>query len=308
MAWLGMTEGRTLLQPLYYDYPEHEAAYHCPHQYTFGTMLLAAPHTAPRADDTRLSATSVWLPPGTWLDFFSGQRHGGGGWIERHGGLEDIPLYARAGALVPLAGGASLEGTGVPDHIEVLAFAGAGGEFTLFEDDGVSQAHLDGHHALTRLQLRWREDRAGVSVAAAEGDLGPLPVQRHWTVHLRGVSEPADVSAAVNGEPARVSWRYDEATETASAGPIGARPGDSLVVTFAARGPSLLGGRDRRLEACRRMLRAFRLDTGAKGRIDAALPAILGGETPLEQFGRELTGGQRQALQAALTGGPVSAG
>ena len=80
MAWRNVVDSLPLIQPLYHWYPEDEAAYHCPQQYTFGTELIAAPFTEPIDPKTRLSRQVVWFPEGDWFNFFTGEYFAGGRW------------------------------------------------------------------------------------------------------------------------------------------------------------------------------------------------------------------------------------
>ena len=147
MAWHCAGEGRPLVMPMYYRHPEDEAAYHCPDQYYYGSELIAAPYVTPRHEETRVSRQPVWLPAGEWYDFFGGQRYTGGGWRTLYGGLEEIPVLAKAGAIVPLGPQRGWGGVDVPDEMTVAVFAGADNDFDLYEDDGASQAYRGGRGA-----------------------------------------------------------------------------------------------------------------------------------------------------------------
>ena len=117
MAWRNHTEHRPLIRPMYYDHPNEEPAYHCPDQYSYGSELIAAPFIWPADLDTRLSRQVVWLPAGQlsvgqmpaaelpagqWFDFFDGARRTGGQWHPIYGAPDEIPVFAKAGAIVPM--------------------------------------------------------------------------------------------------------------------------------------------------------------------------------------------------------------
>ena len=104
---------------MFYSHPEQEAAYTCGQQYWFGSELIAAPFTAPADADTRLSRQTVWLPEGDWFDFFTGERLTGGGWRTVYGGLDDMPIFAKAGAIVPLASEVGWGGVENPDALRL---------------------------------------------------------------------------------------------------------------------------------------------------------------------------------------------
>ncbi|MFT3891498.1 MAG: hypothetical protein QM730_07695 [Anaerolineales bacterium] len=120
--------------------------------------MLAAPFVTPHNEDTNLAQELVWLPEGDWFNFFDGERFSGNRWHTIYGTLEDIPIFARAGAIVPLSASADVS---VPDHLIVKIFPGMDGEFLLYEDDGVSGSYLDGAQ---QRELAWH--RIGTRVAS----------------------------------------------------------------------------------------------------------------------------------------------
>ncbi len=147
MAYRAHRDSLPLVQPMYYDYPENEAAYHCPHQYLFGSELIAAPFVSPADPDTGLSRQVIWLPEGDWVHFFTGEHFAGDRWHAIYGRLADIPLFAKAGAIVPLGPRVGWGGIDNPSELHVHVFAGADHTFTLYEDDGETNAgpHLPDH-------------------------------------------------------------------------------------------------------------------------------------------------------------------
>jgi alpha-glucosidase (family GH31 glycosyl hydrolase) len=82
---------------------DNEDAYSCPNQYYFGTELLVSPFVFPANSKTRLSRQIVWLPKGKWFHFFSGYSYDGDSWVAYYGQLHEIPVFAKAGAIVPLS-------------------------------------------------------------------------------------------------------------------------------------------------------------------------------------------------------------
>jgi hypothetical protein len=302
MAWRSATESRPLILPMYYHHGEEDAAYRCPDQYYFGSELIAAPYTAPRDPDTRLARQMLWLPAGAWFDFTSGQHYAGGGWRAFYGGLNDVPVLARAGAIVPLAPEAGWGGVGNPEELTVVVFPGADNRFDLYEDDGETQAYRAGKSALTPFTLAWSGDRAEFTVGPATGDGAQLPPERRHRLLFRGIRRPDALRATLDGVRRQVGFNYDAATETAALDAVALRPGQRLSITLVSRAGPLLAPRDRRLETCRELLRAFRLDTWAKGRISDDLPAILAGHTSLLRHSRDLKDAHLAALQAAIVG------
>ena len=300
MARRGAEESRPLILPMYYLDPEDDAAYDCPNQYAFGSELIAAPYISPRDPDTQLSRQTIWLPAGDWFDFTTGQHRAGGRWHTLYGGLDEIPVLAKAGAIVPLGPLAGWGGIANPEELTVHLFPGADNRFELYEDDGETQAYRAGAYAITPFALTWHGDRLEFVIAPATGDLAQIPPQRTYRLVLRGVRQPDDVRIAINDGEHGAPFSFDDATETLTVAGVALRPADTLRLTVMVRSGTLLSRRDRRPEICRKLLRAFRTDTEVKRQIDNDLPGLLAGCMPLQKYGRALSDAQMGALASVL--------
>ena len=300
MAWRCAMQSCPLVLPMYALYPEEEEAYHSPNQYLFGTELLAAPFVAPRDAGTQLSRQAVWLPAGDWFDFFSGEHYAGGCWHTLYGALDDIPLLAKAGGIVPLSPRMGWGAIANPAELTLHVFAGADNRFDLYEDDGETQAYLAGHGCVTPLILRWQEQRLQFTVTPAQGDISLIPPERTYSLVLHGIRRPDRVQLSIGGRCRPVEYEYDETAEALSIAGIVLTPSDELTLTCSVRAGTVLSRRDRRLETCRKMLRAFRLDTDAKHRIDQDLPAILENPALLLNHGAYLADSHLAALSSVI--------
>lgn len=300
MARRCATDSRPVILPMYYLHGEDEAAYNCPDQYYFGSELIAAPYTSPRDPDTRLARQMIWLPAGGWFDFFTGQHYAGGRWQAFYGGLDAIPVLAKAGAIVPLGPQVGWGGLCNPDELTVTIFPGADNRFELYEDDGETQAYRTGQYAITPFGQSWRGDRLEFTIGPATGDLAQIRAARAYRLVIRGIRRPDEVRLAVNGAEQAPGFTYDEATETLALDRVSLRPADRLSLTLVSHAGSLLAPRDRRLETCRKLLRAFRLDTEAKRRISDDLLAILAGRASLMRHSRDLKDAHLAALQSVI--------
>jgi hypothetical protein len=287
-----------LCAPMYYAHPEHEEAYMSPNQYFFGDQLVAAPFVAPHDPDTNLSQESVWLPEGDWFNFFDGERFAGGRWHTIYGTLEDIPVFARAGAIVPLSASADVS---VPEHLIVKIFPGMDGEFMLYEDDGVSGAYLDGASSETRLAQDWTGTRQTFRIEAAQGDTRHLPPLRKFDLHFYGLRQPEQVKVWVNGAAVEARSAWEEAKALLTVASPNLSPTDRLDVELTVSEGSLLGERDLREQKVRKMLRAFRLESIVKQRIDQSLPYLLAYPNQIGQAGSYLKDSQLAALKNALS-------
>jgi alpha-glucosidase (family GH31 glycosyl hydrolase) len=302
MAWKAATQAVPLCLPMYWLYPEEEAAYRCPNQYCFGSELIAAPFVAPAEADTRLSRQAIWLPAGDWFGFFDGQHWAGGRWHAIYGELADIPVFARAGAIVPLGPMSGRFGTDNPTALALHIFPGADNRCELYEDDGESQAFESGAHCITVFEQYWREDSMVLVVRPVQGDVYLIPARRTYTLVCRGIRLPDAVVATVNGISQEMETAYDSETETLTLSGLILNPADELRVTLSSETETLLSRQDRRDAISRKLLRAFRLNSLVKREIDAALPDLLAGRGDLMIYANRLTAGQLQALQCSIKG------
>jgi len=267
MAWRQHRESQPIIEPMYYDHPETEQAHHCPQQYRFGTELVAAPHHRERNDHTNRSRRVVWLPDGEWFDFHSGRRYESG-WHVRHGDLGEMPLYAEAGAIVPLdpAYGPVAE---PPEQLQIVAFPGEDGSFELFEDDGHTRQYRDGAYSTTRFSQMFNGDELVFSIEPPSDDLRYLPANRGYELCFRSV---ADCDVAVDApETVGMSKTYDDSTSTLTVELTEMPIDEGATITLTTEDRSLVDRGDHREEIVEELLRSFVLSTGTKAEIQNRL-------------------------------------
>jgi hypothetical protein len=199
-------EGVPLVTPMYYGHPWAEEAYRARNQYAFGSQLMVAPITAPADRQLLLGAVTGWLPPGTWVDIFTELVYDGDREMRLHRGPDNIPVLARAGAIVPLAADpAPGNSTDNPDALEVLIVVGEDGAFDLIEDDGIGPGDDRGRSASTVLTF---EQAAGVlQVGPVRGNVGCLPERRSWTLTFLAHQADAEPEVMVDGAAVTASVR-----------------------------------------------------------------------------------------------------
>jgi alpha-glucosidase (family GH31 glycosyl hydrolase) len=298
MAWRNHQRAIPLVTPLYYTNPQDEdtytfAAYQT---YWFGSELLAAPFTQPAQVETGLSRQNIWLPEGDWFDFFSGERLQGKGWRTVHGVLDDIPVYAKAGAIVPLGPQVGWGGIENPESLRLMVFPGADNVFELYEDDGETTVYLRGAYALTRFAQTWERDSLTLTVSPANGDLNLVPGERKFIINFRGVAAPDRISVSLNDSPLNLESGYQADTETLELAPVTLTPTDTLTVTLHGE---LLATRNRSLEKLEKFLFQFKLESREKAEILHDWPQIAAGELSLARY-RHLSEAQRAVLESLL--------
>ena len=199
-----------LMRPMYHVNPECTDAYQVGNEYWFGSEMIAAPITDP-ADASGLAPADVWLPEGTWTDAMTGFIYKGNQRLTVCRPLEQMPLFLKAGAIVPMQAH-QVKGNqlGHSADMKVVVAPGASNTFKLYEDDGVSLDFQQGKYAVTPLTLDWSDKSAVFTIGAPEGDASLLPESRTWTVFFRGWRKGCVF--AVNGETVRAE--YDPLTNT----------------------------------------------------------------------------------------------
>jgi hypothetical protein len=191
------TEGMPLVRPMYWAYPEHEQAYHVPNQYLFGSELVVMPITAAQDPKLRLAKTKGWLPPGRYVDIFTGAVYNGDRnlWISRR--LGDYPVFATEGSIIPLDAAATHEnGESYPDNVEILIVVGADGDFELIEDDGKGSSAEEANW--TRTPITYSQTDGTLTIGPSTGPA--LVKARQWSVRFLALSYPKQITVRVGTE------------------------------------------------------------------------------------------------------------
>ena len=163
-------------------------------EYLWGRDILVAPVVEKGATSRR-----VYLPRGAWHDFWTNDRLEGGREIDRGVDLATMPLFVRAGAIVPLGPVMQYTGERVDEPTTLRIYPGADGAFLLYDDDGRSFAYERGDWM--GIDCRWDEARRRLTLALADGSRMRLPA-RAFRVEVAGSSTARDVSFA--GRPVAV--------------------------------------------------------------------------------------------------------
>jgi alpha-D-xyloside xylohydrolase len=148
----------------------------------FGPAFLVAPVTEYEA-----RSRDVYLPAGSnWYDFHTGKRYEGGNTIKADAPLERMPLFVRAGAIVPM--GPAIQYTGEkPDApITLVVYTGANGAFSLYHDQGTTYDYE--HGAYSRIALSDDEASGTLSIGKREGSYPGMPATRRF--NIRWISGP----------------------------------------------------------------------------------------------------------------------
>lgn len=186
-------EGKPLIRPLYYDYPNDERAYSVQNGYSFGSELLVFPITRKADPELRMAAADAYIPKGKWVDLLTGKIYEGDLRRKLYRSLETIPVLLKDGGIVPMADLSDSNGVANPDSFDLYIGCGKEGTFNLYEDDGMTQKYREGHFVTTTFtvkpEIKDQENVVRIRIAPAEGDLSLIPSQRRYRIHLMGVQQ-----------------------------------------------------------------------------------------------------------------------
>lgn len=207
--------GLPICRPLYLHYPEDDAAYTRLDEYLLGDRLLVAPIVAPGG------LREVYLPEGHWWAWLPAATHAGLGepliagsrTLTVHAPFAQIPLYSRAGSILPRQAPTPRSPLPVPDALVLDLFPAAPGTTTsdslaLYEDDGHSTAYRTGAYARLPLHLACDDASLRLEVAPAEGSYEGMPETRGFVARVRFARQPGAITldgAPLPGE----AWAWD---------------------------------------------------------------------------------------------------
>jgi alpha-glucosidase (family GH31 glycosyl hydrolase) len=301
MAKRNTQEGLPVITPLYYDWPDQEEAFLMGGAYMFGSELLAAPVVSPVDPDLNQSRHVVWFPPGEWFNFFDGEKFTGPQWKIRYDGLGDIPLFARAGAIIPLQVETTLNGCENPTDIDLIAFPGKDGSFTLYEDDGVSQEYIQNGGVTTHFKSAWSDSLFSLEILPAEGEKKYLPGARSYRVLFRGIKRPDRYHVRINDRIIDCPLEYDEKTRTAIVGPFSISVDQQVKVDVFSEAGSLIADPPSVEAAVLRLLKRAKMETVTKWKINFILEEIKMDLSKLKDKDIKLSSNQLVALIETLT-------
>ena len=194
LAWQVTNAGYTIMRPLIFDFQNDANVYGITDQYMFGPAFLVNPVTAAGA-----TSRSVYLPSGTWYDFGSGSTLTGGSTMTAQAPLSQMPLYVRAGSIVPM-GPMIQYATQSIDPLEIRVYQGQDATFTLYDDEGDTYDYETGKYST--IKLSWSESAKQLSISAPAGSYPGMPTTRTFNVVFVAANHGAGLG--VTATPDRV--------------------------------------------------------------------------------------------------------
>jgi len=195
------TTGIPIMRALWLEYPDDPKAVACGDEYLWGKDVLVAPVVEKGAESRK-----VYLPAGGWRDFWTQERVEGGREISRKVDLATLPLYVRAGSILPLGPVKQFAGERVDQPLSISIYPGGDASFLLYEDDGSSFNYRKGEWM--GIQMDWQDANRTLTLRLAPGSQMLPPLRRNLEVKLRQETR----SAIFDGSPLEVPFeRADKA-------------------------------------------------------------------------------------------------
>ncbi len=199
------SEDYTPMRLMAFDFPQDKKVRDIKDQFMYGPAFMVNPVLA-----AGVNQRDVYLPAGSsWFDFWSGQVLTGGQTLSAPAPIERIPLFVRAGSIVPMGAKDQYVGEASGSPIEIRVYRGADGMFTLYEDDGESHSYQKGVHV--RIPFHWSERLQTLTIGQREGDFSGMQKAKTfhivWVAQKHGVgvdSTKADHVVEYTGRPVKI--------------------------------------------------------------------------------------------------------
>jgi len=179
VAWMTTHDSYTPMRPLAMDFRTDVRAQNIGDQFLFGPAILVNPVTEPGAATRRL-----YLPKARWYDFWSGHAIEGGKSIDAAATLDRLPLYVRAGSIVPMGPDLEYAAEKPADPIELRVYPGANGSFTLYEDENDGYDYEKGVYAT--IPMHWDDAGGTLTIGERQGRFRGMLETRTFRVVFAG--------------------------------------------------------------------------------------------------------------------------
>ncbi|MEO0968127.1 MAG: TIM-barrel domain-containing protein, partial [Cyanobacteria bacterium J06639_18] len=190
LFWEAANTGAPILRPLLYHYSDDRNTQELYDQLLLGESLMAAPVYRPGVEHR-----AVYLPQGTWYDWWTGECYQGSKYILAHAPLAKMPMYIRWGSIIPLAPVMQYTSESAVNQLRLRVTPGTG-EYTLYEDDGTSFAYRDGLRSTTTYHVNTEGEQVIVNIQVRQGSWKPAPRQIIVEVVGKGEQEFEDDGTA----------------------------------------------------------------------------------------------------------------
>lgn len=228
-ARMAYDSGVSLVHPMYYEYPLAPEAYNNPQQYFFGNDIIVAPVQQSMKGKDKVQQ-KIWLPAGLWYDYRNGETIAGGKVFEAYYKLEEIPVFVKAGSIVPtqplkhrITGSVTdtLILTVYPaqfnysrSQITAAPFTGQKANFTLYEDDGTTEKYKQNICSYTHFLYQQTLDTAIFTIEPDGKTYTGQTDERSYSINILNTTKPSHLNINKKTGEENKDWDFDEATHT----------------------------------------------------------------------------------------------
>ena len=222
-AWQVTSNNDSYMRPLFSDFAGDKKVWNTTDEFMFGRNILAAPIVNPqyteekiirtdamtgwdrkevksegmkseKLDFTATKSATKYLPKGTaWYDFWTNKKYNGGQEVTIETTLDRVPMFVRAGSILPLGPEMQYVGEKSWDELELRVYPGADGQFVLYEDEGDNYNYEKG--AYSTIILKWNERARTLSIGERQGSFKGMLQQRRFKIVLPdGTQQMVDYS------------------------------------------------------------------------------------------------------------------
>jgi len=185
LSWKVTNEGYTIMRSLGFDFRNDEGIKNIPDQYMFGPAFLVNPvtermYSLPNSKDIK-KVRKVYLPKSAnWYDFWTGKLIPGGQTIDAGAAIETLPLYIKAGSIVPMGPYLQYATEKVADPIELRVYTGADADFVLYEDENDTYNYTKGNYST--IAINWNEASKTLTIKDRKGEFPGMLKERSFRV------------------------------------------------------------------------------------------------------------------------------
>ncbi|TRX39998.1 TIM-barrel domain-containing protein [Flavobacterium restrictum] len=191
LAYESSTGGLPIVRGMYFYNPEAPEAYTFDKQYFFGKNILVSPIVS----GGQVASTQVWFPEGKWINYFTNEIVTGPTTKTVSANYNTMPAYVKAGGIIPLKPYSDYVSQKTDDMLTIKVYAGADGDFALYEDEGENLNYQQGSHAITNIS--YLENQRKLTITAQQGNYTGAPQTRTYDIVLYNATTP--VQALLNG-------------------------------------------------------------------------------------------------------------
>ncbi len=198
-SWDVTANQSSMMRALVMDFADDKQALDINDEYMFGKSLLVSPVTTPmywknevRGNDTikvedfaSVKTKDVYLPEGSeWYDFWTGEKFDGGQTITKETPLDIIPLYVKAGSILPIGPKVQFANEKKWDNLEIRVYEGANGEFTLYEDENDNYNYEKG--ICSTIKFTWDDAKKALTIGSRNGEFPGMLKERKFNIVVVG--------------------------------------------------------------------------------------------------------------------------